>query len=143
MAIEQQTPEVPRSGIELDAPTEVELCSRGAVKLTHMQLAELKITHRAVQSELYAERQRNESLTDRVNSTETELRILQERVRSRGYREIMVRIIELVILALLSYAIDFEKSGDNKNFSVFIVICVVLVILIILIQWAPRLKEKQ
>jgi hypothetical protein len=143
VAIEQQTPEA--SGpdrIDLNAPTEVELCSRGAVKLTHMQLSDLKITHLGTLDELQAERQRNDALTSRANSSETELRILRATLRSTGNREIIVRMIELVILALLTYAIDFEKSGDTKNFMVFILICVVLVGLIVLIQRAARPSEK-
>jgi hypothetical protein len=144
LAFEQQTPEVfGTDRIDLNAPTEVELCSRGAVKLIHMQLAELKAVHRSDLVQLQAERQRNEALVAARNSSETELRILRTRLESTKYREIMTRIIELVILALLSYAIDFEKAGDTKNFAVFIVICLVLVILIVLIQWAPRPAEKK
>lgn len=143
MAIEQQTPEVPGSDrIDLNAPTEVELCSRGAVKLTHMQLSEIKVTYRAAMTELQDAKQRNEVVTSRANAAETELRVLKENIRMTGYREIIIRMVELVIVVLLTYAIDFLKSGDVKNFWVFIVISVVLVILIFMIQWAPRPREK-
>jgi uncharacterized membrane protein len=139
LAIEQQTPGVPGiDRIDLNAPTEVELCSRGAVKLTHFQLADLKVTQRATLTELQAEKQLNGALTIRANASETELRVLKENIRLTGYREIIIRIVELIIVALLAYAIDFEKSGDTKDFVVFVVICLVLVILIALIQWAPR-----
>jgi uncharacterized protein YacL len=143
LAIEQQTPEVPGSDrIDLNAPTEVELCSRGAVKLTHMQLSEIKVTYRAAMTELQDAKQRNEVVTSRANAAETELRVLKENIRMTGYREIIIRMVELVIVVLLTYAIDFLKSGDVKNFWVFIVISVVLVILIFMIQWAPRPREK-
>lgn len=142
MAIEQPTPEVAGAiRIELEAPTEAELCTRGAVKLTHMQLAELKTAHDAMRSELQAERQRNDALVSRLNTVQTDYQVLKASLQSTKYREIIVRIIELVILALLTYAIDFEKSGDTKDFGVFIVICVVLVLLIALIQWTPRPRE--
>jgi uncharacterized protein YacL len=93
-------------------------------------------------TELQDAKQRNEVVTSRANSAETELRVLKENIRMTGYREIIIRMVELVIVVLLTYAIDFLKSGDVKNFWVFIVISVVLVILIFMIQWAPRPREK-
>jgi hypothetical protein len=142
LAIEQPTPDVPLANqIELDAPTEAELCTRGAVKLRHIELTELKMAHKAVQVELRAERQRTESLTSRLNSTQTEFQVLKASLTPMRFREIILRIIELVILVLLSYAIDFEKAGNTKTFVVFLLICVVLVILIFLIQGTTRPQE--
>ena len=144
MAIEQPTPDVPRTNqIELEAPTEAELCTRGAVKLTHMELTELKMAHSAVQAELRAEKQRNDTLTARVNSIQTDYQVLQASFTPTRFREIILRIIELVVLVLLTYAVDFEKSGDTKNFAIFILICVLLVILIFLIQWKTRPQESK
>ena len=144
MAIEQPTPDVASPNrIELEAPTEVELCSRGAVKLTHIELTELKMAHSAVQVELRAEKQRSDALTSRMNLIQTDYQVLRASLPSAKYRDIIIRIIELVIVTLLSYAIDFEKSGNTKNFLVFIVLCLVLVLLIALIQWTPRPPEVQ
>jgi hypothetical protein len=144
LAIEQPTPDVSfPNRIELEAPTEVELCSRGAVKLTHIQFTELKMACAAIQGELRAERQRNDAVTTRMNSIQTDYQVLRASLQSTKYREIIVRIIELCILALLAYALDFEKSGDTKDFAVFLVICIVLVLVIALIQWTPRPRESK
>jgi hypothetical protein len=117
LAIEQPRPDVSSPNvIELDAPTEAELCTRGAVKLTHMQLTELRTAHILVQNELRAERQRNDLLTARMNLLQTDHQVLLASIQSTKYREIIVRIIELVILALLTYALDFEKSGRTNDF---------------------------
>jgi hypothetical protein len=144
LAIEQQTPEVPRTDrIELDAPTEAELCTRGAVKLTHMQLADLRAVHRAILTELQTERQRNEALTSRANSIETELRVLQASIKSTGRREIIVRLIELVIIALVNFAIEYAKSESWANFTIVTVACLVLAAVVVLNQWWPRTSEKK
>jgi len=143
LAIEQQTPEIPRTQqIELDAPTEVELCSRGAVKLTHMDLADLKVSYRALVAEIQTERNRNDGLTARANTAETELRVLRATVNSTGRREIIVRLIELVIIALVSYAIEAAKSAAWTNFAVFCATSLVLVSVIVLIQWWPHKPER-
>lgn len=142
MAIEQPTLDVPRSDrIELEAPTEAELCTRGAVKLTHIELAELRMVNRGLRTELTAERNRNDTLKSLTNSLQTELQVLKASLNPMKYQEIIIRLIELVILALLGYAIDFAKSGDRTNFTVFIVICLVLVVLIFLIQSKPGVKK--
>src|ERR1700676_4294886 len=53
LAIEQQTPDIPfQQQIELGPPTETELCTRGAVKLTHIQLSESKTQTRTLTAEL-------------------------------------------------------------------------------------------
>ncbi len=135
MAVEQQVPEVARTGrIDLGVPTEVELCSRGAVKLTHMQLAEVKANYRVVLTDLQAERQRNDALAAHAVSVDTELRVIKAISRSNSHREIIVRTLELVIVALLTYAIDFEREGNSKSFIVFLVLSAILVVLIILVQ---------
>jgi hypothetical protein len=51
-------------------------------------------------------------------------------------------MIEIVIVVLLSYAIDFLRLGDNKNFAVFVAISVVLVVVVFLIQRASMPREK-
>ena len=143
MAIEQQTPEIPRiPPIELDPPTEVELCSRGAMKLTHMALADLKVSFNKLAMEIQTERNRNDGLITRANAAETDLRVLRATVNSTGRQEITVRLIELVIIAIVSYAIDAAKSGAWKNFVVFCTASLVLVAVIVLIQWWPRSPEK-
>jgi hypothetical protein len=142
LAVEQPPLDVPRTDvIELAPPTEQELCARGAVKLTHIELAEVKLECRGLRTELLAERQRNEGLITHLNSVRTDYQVLLASLRSHKYQEITIRIVELVILALLSYAIDFVKRGDTKNFIVFIVLCLALILLIFLLQWNPRQKE--
>lgn len=141
--VQQQTPEVTRSArIDLDSPTERELCSSGAVKLTHLQLSELKTNHEQLLDHLESERQKNNALTARANSCETELRVFKAVNATTGYREIIIRTLELVIVVLLTYAIDFERSGDTKSFGVFIVLCIVLVVIIVLLQRGPRVSKE-
>ncbi len=144
MAIEQPTPEVARTDrIELEAPTEAELCTRGAVKLTHIDLAQLKTAHGALQVELRTEKQRTEASNIRAISAEAECRVLRDTLRLTGRREIIVRLIELVIIGLVNYAIEAAKSGNRVDLAVFILASLVLVAVIALIQWWPRPPERK
>lgn len=138
MPVEQPIPEGPR--VELSAATERELCNPGAVKLLYGNLAELKAKNSALSAELQIERQRNETLTFRAHSSETERDILRERLGFTGYRDIIVRLIELVIVSLLAFAIDFAKSGNWPNLIVFGFLSLILVIVIFLIQRGHRPK---
>jgi hypothetical protein len=144
LAIIQSTTEVFHADlIELDAPTEAELCTRGAVKLTYKRVAELKTALHEVQTELRGERERNASLTAQLNAIQTDYRVLEASLQSTRYREVIMRVIEIVIVALLTYAVDFLKLGEMKNFAVFIFISLVLVLIIALIQWTPRPKASK
>jgi hypothetical protein len=115
--VPQQTPEVTYTDrIDLDAPSERELCSTGAVKLTHIHMGELKISNKQLLTDLEAERQRNNALAARASSCETELRVFKAFNSSTGYKEIIIRTLELVIVVLLTYAIDFERAGNTQSF---------------------------
>ena len=132
MPAEQPNPEGPR--IELTAVTETELRGPGAVKLLYGELTELKARHITALAELQTERQRNEALTYRAHSSETDCCVLRERLGSTGYRDLIVRLIELVILGLLAFAIDFAKSKSWNGFAASLLLSVILVIVIFLIQ---------
>jgi hypothetical protein len=108
-----------------------------------MQLAEVRAAHRAILTELQTERQRNEALTSRANSLETELRVLQASIQLTGRREKIVRLIEVVIIVLVEYAIESAKSASWTNFVVSTAACLVLVAVIVLHQWWPRTSEKK
>jgi hypothetical protein len=133
---EQSSSEGPR--IELSAITEAELRGPGAVKLTYLQLTELQASHRTTLAELQTERQRNEALTFRAHSSEAQCGVLRERLGSTGYRDLVVRLIELVILGLLAFAIDFAKSGSWTSLAVSVLLTVILAIAVILIQRGPH-----
>jgi len=144
LAIEQPTPDVPRTNqIELEPPTEAELCTRGAVKLIHIQIAELKLANRFVQAELRSEKQRNDALTASLNSTKTDYQVLQASVGPIKNRDLIVRIIEFVIVVLLAYMVDFLKSGNIKSFIVFMIICLLLGFLVFLIHRTSRPTERK
>jgi len=133
---EQPTSEGPR--VELGAATEKELCSPGAVKLIHMELTELKVAHRTALAELQAERQRSEGLTFRAHSSELECSVVSERLGATGHRDLVVRLIELGILGLLAFAIDFARSGSWTSLTVSVLLSVILAIAITLIQRGHR-----
>ena len=144
MAIQQTTPEVARTDrIELEAPTETELCARGAVKLTHMELARLRTANGTVEAELRTERQRTEALNSRAISAEAQCGVLRDTLRLAGRREIIMRLIEVAIVVLLAYAIDFAKSKSWNNFVVFIVLSLILGLAIALIQWWTHPSERK
>jgi hypothetical protein len=124
--------------MELGAATEKELCGPGAVKVIHIELAELKVAHHAALVELQVERKRSEGLTFRAHSSEIDCGILRERLGSGGHRDLVVRLIELVVLGLLAFAIDFARSGNWKSLTVSILMSVILAIAIILIQRGHR-----
>ena len=134
---EQSSPEGPR--VELGIATEKELCSPGAVKLIHLELTELKVAHRTTVAELKAERQRSEGLTFRAHSSELDCSVLRERLGATGHRDLVVRLIEIVILGLLAFAIDFARSGSWPSFTVCTLLSVILAIAIKLIQQGHRL----
>jgi hypothetical protein len=133
---EQPTSEGPR--VELGTATEKELCSPGAVKLIHIELTELKVAHRTALAELQAERQRSEGLTFRAHSSELECSVLRERLGATGHRDLVVRLIELGILGLLAFAIDFARSGSWTSLTVSILLSMILAIAIIMIQRGHR-----
>jgi hypothetical protein len=144
LAIEQQTSEIPRTDrISLDPPTEVELCTRGAVKLTHLHLDELKESYRSVLVELQSERKRNNTLTSSLYTAEADVRVFHASVKSTERREIIVRLVELVIIGLINYAIEDAKSASWTNFTVSVAMCLILVAVIALVQWWPRRSEKK
>jgi hypothetical protein len=146
VAIGQLTPEVHGlSQISLDAPTEQELCTKGAVKLIHLQYAELTLRHETATAELRSEKQQTDALKSRVASLETKLSVLQESIRNSEYPVIIERMIELVILALLTYAIDFLRSGDKIKFTIMIFLCVLLLAVIVIMHFVrkPRLQENR
>lgn len=128
---------------ELSPLTETELRSSAAVKLTHIQLCELQETHRGILTELQTEKQRNEALTFRAHSSETECSVLRERLGATGYRDIIVRLIELVILGLLAFAIDFARTGERNSLVATLLLSGILVVVIFLIQRGHRPKERQ
>lgn len=142
MAVEQTIPGASPL-IELSPLTDAELRSSGAVKLTHQELSELKATYAATLAKLETERQRNEGLNLRSISSETECSVLRDRLRLTGRREIIVRLIELVIIALVSFAIESAKSRDIAHLTAFIIVALVLVVVIGLIQWWPHPPEKR
>jgi hypothetical protein len=133
---EQSTPEVPR--VELGAATEKELCSPGAVKLIHIELTDLRVAHRTALAELQAERKRNEGLTYAAHTSETECAVLRERLGLTGHRDLIVRLIELAILGLLTFAIDFASSGNRTGFAVSVLLSLILGVAIFLIQRGHR-----
>ena len=124
MAAEQSISEGPR--IELTPVTEAELCRPGSVKLLYGELTELRAAHRSTLTELLTERQRNENLTFRAQSSETECSVLRERLGSTGHRDIIARLIELVILGLLAFAIDFARSGSWTSLAASLLMSVIL-----------------
>lgn len=132
MPIEQPPLEGPR--IELGALTETELRGPGAVKLLYSECIELRAKHSATLAEIQAERLRNESLTFRVHTSETDCAVLRERLHSTGYRDTIARLIEAVIAIVVGYAIDLERSSDWKNFAVAASICCILFFAIFLTQ---------
>jgi hypothetical protein len=133
---EQSTPEGPR--VELGAATEKELCSPGAVKLIHLELTELRVAHRTALAELQAERQRSEGLTFRAHSSEMDCGVLKERLGSTGHRDLVVRLIELVILGLLAFAIDFARTGSWAGLALTTLMSLILAVTIFLIQRGHR-----
>ena len=128
----QPSPEGPP--IELTAVTEAELRGPGAVKLLYRELTELKATHNDALAELKNERNRNDILASKANSSDKDHCILKERLRATGHRHAVVRLIEVVIVVLLAYAIDFAKSGSWTNLVVFLILAVVLWVTIYLID---------
>jgi hypothetical protein len=138
---EHQIPEGPR--IEVGAITENELRGPGAVKLLYCELTELKVAHGASLVELQTERQRSETLTFRAHSSEKECSVLRERLGSIGHRDLVVRLIELVILGLLAFAIDFARAGSWTNLAVAVFMSLVLVAAICLIQRRHRPKGSE
>ena len=144
MPAEQSIPEgSPR--VELGPLTEVELRTPGAIKLTHLRFTELQGTCRTVVAELQAEKQRNETLTYRAQTSETKCCVLEERLGATGYRDVTVRFIELVILGLLAFAIDAARNMEWGSLACFLLMSVVLGIAIILIQrgYRPKQGEKR
>jgi len=141
LPLEQPIPEGPR--VELGAVTEAELCVPGAVKLLYSELTELKVKHSTLLAALEREKTRNETLTFRAHSSETERSVLRERLGSTGHRELIMRLIELVILGLLAFAIDFAKSGSWTKSAVAVVLSVILAIVILLIQSGHQPRESK
>ena len=128
----QPSPEGPF--IELTAVTETELRAPGAVKLLYRELTELKATHSSCLAELNSERSRNEALASKASSSNKDYCVLKERLSATGHRHAVVRLIEVVILVILAYAIDFAKSGSWRNLVVFLILSVILWIAIYLID---------
>ena len=127
---------------ELSPLTEAELRSSAAVKLTHIQLAEVQANCRGILAEMQSERQRNETLTFRAHSSETECSVLRERLGYTRYRDLIVRLIELVIVGLLAFAIDFAKTGAWKSLAGYLLFSAILIAVIFLIQRGYRSKER-
>jgi hypothetical protein len=135
LAIDQPIPQGPRvEPIELEAPTKAELCSVGAVKLTHQQMAELRGAIQLTQAELKAERQRTESLISRATTAETKLQILRASMASSKNVALKVRLIEVVILILLHYTSEASIAGEFTRMGALGLACLVLAALVILIQ---------
>jgi hypothetical protein len=135
---EQANFEGPR--VQLTALTEADLRGAGAVKLLYSENAELRATHTTLRSEFDTERRRTDSLTIRLYSSQTECCVLRERLGAIGYRDLVVRLIELVILGLLAFAIDFAKSGSVDSLTFSLVMSFILAVAIALIQRGHRPK---
>ena len=118
MAIEQAIPQGPHvEPIELEAPTKAELCSVGAVKLTHQQLAELKQTVQLTQTELKAERQKTENLISRATTAESALQVLRASMASSKNLALKVRLVEVVILILPITRRKLRSRGSSSEWE--------------------------
>ncbi len=135
MATQQPIPQGPLvEPTELQGPTIAQLCSQGAVILTHQNLAEAKGTILSLQTELRVERLRNENLSGRATTAETQLLVLKAQTETSKNRDLKVRLVELVIILLLYYSGEAAKSGELVKLAVLAFLCVILVIVILLIQ---------
>jgi len=108
-----------------------------------MELARLRTANGTVEAELRTERQRTEALNSRAISAEAQCGVLRDTLRLAGRREIIMRLIEVAIVVLLAYAIDFAKSKSWNNFVVFIVLSLILGLAIALIQWWTHPSERK
>ncbi len=143
MPAEQLIPEgAPR--VELGPLTESELRTAGAVKLNHIRFTELQETCRTAVADLQSEKQRIETLTFRAHISETKCCVLEERLGATGYRDVIVRFVELVIVGLLAFAIDAARNVEWGSLACFLLMSVVLGIAIFLIQrgYRPKHEEK-
>jgi hypothetical protein len=120
--------------IELEAPTKNELCSIGAVKLTHQNLAELKSKVAALQEELKVERQRTEALASRTATAETNLSVLRARTENSKGLTTKVRLLEVVILILLHYLSEATMLGELAKAAAMGLGCVILGVVIFQMQ---------
>ena len=135
MAIELTTPEGPVVGqLELEPPTKAQLCAPAAVWLTHLAVIDTKKTLAACQTELSAERQRNEALVTRANTAETTLAILREKVETAKGTSLKVRLVEFILLVLLHYLGEAATAGELAKSLTLCLVCILLVILVIMIE---------
>jgi len=140
VAVDPLLPEAPQ--IDLSAATEAELCKPGAVKLLYGQLTELKAQNQVILAELKAEKDRNQNLNFQAHTSDTESKVLRERLGYTTQRDRIVRLIEFVVLGLLTFATDSAKAGSWISFASFVVLSLALVCAILLIQRGPQgIKE--
>jgi len=123
--------------------TPEELRNVGAIKRLLHELAEAKAAHRTALSELKAERDRNESLTAKASSYERDCSVLQERIGCSDYRDRIEALILVVIIALLTFAVDFARSGNWKNSAGLVILTLILLAVIHLVRRGPRPKKKE
>jgi hypothetical protein len=60
----------------------------------------------------------------------------------RDRRDLIIRLVELIIIGLVEFAIEAAKSADWIRFAVLCVLSLVALGVITLIQWLPRPPQK-
>lgn len=122
--------------------TPEELRNIGAIKRLLHELAEAKAAHKATLAELKTERDRNENLSSKANTFERDCCVLRERLGSLGYRDLIEALIIVVIIALLTFAVDFARSGNWKSCAGLVILTAVLLGVIALLRRGHRPKTE-
>jgi hypothetical protein len=136
----QPSPQGP--ALEQIETTPEELKNVGAIKRILGELAEAKAAHKAAVAELKIERDRNESLSAKASSYERDRCVLQERLGCSGHRDHIEALIIVVIIALLTFAVDFARSGNWESCAVLVILTLILLGVIHLVRRGRRPQKE-
>jgi hypothetical protein len=140
LAVAHPSPEGPTS--EQFEATPDELKNVGAIKRILHELAEAKAAHKAALAELKIERDRNENLSSKANTFERDCCVLRERLGSLGYRDFIEALIIVVVIALLTFAVDLARSGNWKSCACLVILVGILLGVILLLRRGHRPKTE-
>lgn len=115
-----------------------ELKNLGSVKRLLHELTEAKAAHKATLVELKAERDRSENLSAKASSYERDYCVLKERLGCSGHRDGIEALIIVVVIAILTFAVDFAKSGNWTNCVVLVILTMVLLAVMYLVRRGHR-----
>lgn len=133
------SPEGPTPGPIVRSPEEMK--NVGTIKELLLRINELEDERTELRANLKTERQQTASLAAKASSFERDYYVLRERLGCSGHRDTIEALIIVVIIAVLTFAVDFARYGNWRSCAVLAILTVILLGVIYLLRRGYRPTE--